>query len=923
MNIDGIYHKPVHSKHSHKILLVSYHVAKKTIFRPIFIASLIVLSLALYLAPFRSEAVYSQDDINGLYTDNFADATGLSNYQGQADTSRGMSSTTYAKVDTTAGVVKLTNSSGNFTAPYQTSGYVITRTIMPQSVVEWDTISLVTDKPTNTSIKVQVMDDYDKLFTDEQLPGNSTGFTGSSIDISSLAVLQVANQPYTSGADPKPLRLRLKFSLETTDTSTTPTIDSLSFSWKPKADTLPSPSVIDDIGWPLTVFGYDQKRGVQTPDYNSNIYSTLKWKSETSAKTNMSFTSSLHGDNFITTFWGAPGSRATLKNFDRKTGEKNCQVPYATWGYNVIDKNGTAYSAEHGSDLLVAVDTNTCELKWTYAFGQGHGNCQVLIGLDGTLFTIVRQNLSVGQPITLYAFNSNGTIKYTVNFPANPGENLTMGSMAMADDGTIYFGTSTDNGAPNYTSMNHGALFSIDPSDGSTNWSYNTGDIASNPYIDGEGNIYVGQYNDGSAESIKIYALTPGGSLIWERTIAPVTDGFGWSDVWQRGTELITSRYDLDWNYVWERVNMTNGSVTATIPIEYGDPNFFDGVNGGYWTRYSNGEMKFSYRDSNYSEKWKLFYPASYTEGDISVYYNLGRFSMDEDGWLYSSFAKTVYNSTLEDPYVYDEQFAYSYALAPWTISSSVTNAGSLKAGATAHFQVTTSMLETNFISGGSNKMQIVMEGVKIPLTYSSTSGEGDTVWTADYVLPEGFSSAASYTVEASADNMETDIPVHFDTPATNSNNTGYILETNFIVDSTPPTFNNLSETDSPINLVDGQAITTNPYIIRVKPTDNVEVDRVEFFVDNTKIGTDYEADSEGIYEYSWDTARYHSDIRVIAYDVNGNQSVALERSVNVDPALYATELPDTGIPWALYPVVACLPFAFLYLPRRYFVRRP
>jgi hypothetical protein len=139
----------------------------------------------------------------------------------------------------------------------------------------------------------------------------------------------------------------------------------------------------------------------------------------------------------------------------------------------------------------------------------------------------------------------------------------------------------------------------------------------------------------------------------------------------------------------------------------------------------------------------------------------------------------------------------------------------------------------------------------------------------------------------------------------------GVLQKYSFPEDSTPPTFSNLPDSNSPINLTEGQSITTNPYVISVKPADNIEVARVEFYVDDTKICTDTSADSDGIYSCSWDTSLYHSDIRVVAYDTTGNPSTPLTRSINVDPALYATELPNTGMPIYLYSLLF-LPIAFV-----------
>ena len=90
------------------------------------------------------------------------------------------------------------------------------------------------------------------------------------------------------------------------------------------------------------------------------------------------------------------------------------------------------------------------------------------------------------------------------------------------------------------------------------------------------------------------------------------------------------------------------------------------------------------------------------------------------------------------------------------------------------------------------------------------------------------------------------------------------------VVDDTiPPTI-------SEVNLSDGQIITTNPYIITAKVTDNIGVSRVEFFVDNNLIGTSTLPDLAGVYEVPWDTSKYHSTVKIVAYDTSGNKAEAI-----------------------------------------------
>ncbi len=110
--------------------------------------------------------------------------------------------------------------------------------------------------------------------------------------------------------------------------------------------------------------------------------------------------------------------------------------------------------------------------------------------------------------------------------------------------------------------------------------------------------------------------------------------------------------------------------------------------------------------------------------------------------------------------------------------------------------------------------------------------------------------------------------------------------------DFSGPTFEVLGSGDTrTINIDAGQVITTNPYIIKVLPDDPSGVTKVEFYIDNILICTDTSADADGYYTCSWDTSKYHSDVKVIAYDGLGN-STTLTRSTTVS----LTGVPNTGL---------------------------
>lgn len=84
------------------------------------------------------------------------------------------------------------------------------------------------------------------------------------------------------------------------------------------------------------------------------------------------------------------------------------------------------------------------------------------------------------------------------------------------------------------------------------------------------------------------------------------------------------------------------------------------------------------------------------------------------------------------------------------------------------------------------NAVQVIFEDdSKLLLSYSSTEPDGTHLWTGSKTIEEV--GEHSYTIEASASGMETDIETHFSTPPTGSNNTGITALGSFTVLSLPP----------------------------------------------------------------------------------------------------------------------------------------
>ncbi len=99
--------------------------------------------------------------------------------------------------------------------------------------------------------------------------------------------------------------------------------------------------------------------------------------------------------------------------------------------------------------------------------------------------------------------------------------------------------------------------------------------------------------------------------------------------------------------------------------------------------------------------------------------------------------------------------------------------------------------------------------------------------------------------------------------------------------DSSPILFQNLPDSSLPVNLQENQMINTPEYDLQIKPYSKAGIEKVEFFVDNNLLCTDTSPDSNGIYSCIWDTTKYHSVVKIVAYDKNGHQNV-ISRNVQV-----------------------------------------
>jgi outer membrane protein assembly factor BamB len=125
---------------------------------------------------------------------------------------------------------------------------------------------------------------------------------------------------------------------------------------------------------------------------------------------------------------------------------------------------------------------------WRYEFDDSL-DTDPAIGDDGTIY------IGSGDRY-LYAFYPNGTVKWRYDV----GGRLWLKCPAIADDGTIYIGVWS------------GSLHAINP-DGTLKWTFGS-DMGSDPVIGEDGTIYFGTF-EGAWTDAKIVAVNPNGTEKW------------------------------------------------------------------------------------------------------------------------------------------------------------------------------------------------------------------------------------------------------------------------------------------------------------------------------------------------------------------------------------------------------------------------
>jgi hypothetical protein len=698
----------------------------------------ILLASLAPLSPAVAAPVYNQ--ALGTWVDHFVDATGLE-------------SRSHVDAVLAEGVLKLTD---------DVSGGAITVSIIPTSVARWKAVTFSATVPAGASVRIQVLDDGGSPYPNTLLAGNEpNGFSASPIDLSGLPADRLA-----SPGSGKIGRMRLRLLLATSNAAVTPSLDWLAVSWIPRQGDV-SPAGLAATAWPITDgTGLATRRsaGSATPSYLA-----LRWVKDQGVDYG-GFTTRGPGELlFNKTFGGIVSwpsvTDGKLSALHRQTGATVWERPISGFAFSAIDHtlttSGALYISDIYSDILLAYDTAGPTLKWTFAFYQGHGNQHVAVGLDGIIYTI----RSDDDTFTVFAFEPRGTVKWTRTI--DPPGQVVAGRIAIAPDGTLLLGTSTYLADP-FTFTNSGRLYALRPADGSVAWSYETGNVDGiTPVVGDTGLIYTANSRPGASVK-RMYALRPDGTLQWLRESGDVNSF--WNKLALRpdrvlAAERVITIYPAAGGAL-EAVGAENGVLLWTRPLtSQGDQflsDLFSDSHSGVFVKSQvlNQLTNLAYYDAAGRLKWKV----EETGGDLRY----GYFLQDEAGRVYGSrFTGSGGRSAL-------------FALFPWTLS--VAASASRKS---IGFAATTSLQHTNPLTGAANRVQVVLDnGTKIPLAFTGTNAAGDTVWTGSLKVTGNTAAGPhTFTAEASAAGVWTDIAVRFPTPAPGSGNTGVTAPGSFSVE--------------------------------------------------------------------------------------------------------------------------------------------
>lgn len=277
------------------------------------------------------------------------------------------------------------------------------------------------------------------------------------------------------------------------------------------------------------------------------------------------------------------------------------------------------HDSAHTGQSQFDTSTNNGAQKWVFVYAELFSPLSSpTLGADGTIY------LTPGDD-NLYAFNPNGTLKWTFATPWPMDSSPVVGA-----DGTIY--------APSEGDIRDGYLCAVNP-DGTLKWTFQTGDSCeSSPAIGSDGTIYI--YCDDGI----LRAINPDGTEKWE-----LAEGFDGTNEYSSpaigadGTIYFGSAngnlYAVNPDGTLNWAFQTPGDVESS-PAVGPDGTIYVGseYTNGYphsiaylFAINPDGSLKWRFQSPNY---WVLSSPAIGTDGTIYFGDGLSLWALHPDGSL-------------------------------------------------------------------------------------------------------------------------------------------------------------------------------------------------------------------------------------------------------------------------------------------------
>jgi len=498
---------------------------------------------------------------------------------------------------------------------------------------------------------------------------------------------------------------------------------------------------------------------------------------------------------------------------------------YGFDGSPAIGENGTIYCGQ--GNTLYAFNPNGT-VKWSLKGGFYDIQSTPAIDANGTIYLSTRSNY-------FFAINPNGTIKWTYYLG-----NEAWGSPAIGDDGTIYvYGQSK-------------RLYALNQN-GTLKWGYtvDAGYIAySSPAISCDGTIYIGSMGPGDEGYVD--AVYPNGTLKWRYSVGTWVHGS--ASVADDGTVYVATDIDLI------ALFPNNGSLkwtsalhdcTWTTPIIGPDGTIYIGNSrGNFYAVNPDGTIKWKFPIS--AGFW--FGASAALSSDGTVYFGTTSFMGGSPGFY------AVNASTGEEKWNYTEGGWYESSPAIGKDGTVYTTTNFMDIGYLLAFGRGPMSVEANgpYTTLFNKSVQLIgtIYGGIPPYTCHWDFGDGNT--SEERKPRHTYTQLGNYTVTFTVTDSEGNY----------SSDTSYV-----IVNSAPPSVT-ITKPVNGIYLKDTRILPfSKPFIIgkitiQVEATPKpFEIERVEFYIDDTLKATDTEVP----YQWTWDTSAFFKHtIKVIAYDTTG-----------------------------------------------------